>query len=254
MAKITPIKKENHQNTKVASQRDLSHLARQHIVPVNAREFSQAQTSYPIVIVKEPESNRYRAVAMLGLEVGENLYYAENKWQAIYVPQGASMVPFALGLDPEKERTLTACIDEESEFVGEDKENALFDAEGNETDYLKSIQESLGRLYENEVATEGFIKELVDNDLLLELELQIAFNNNDNKKLVGLFGIDEKKLQELSDEKVIDFHKRGLFVPIHALLGSIGQVNRLAQLRNMSDNPVKVSGIQFRPAGAEEQK
>jgi hypothetical protein len=222
-------------------------------VQINAREFAQASTSYPVVIVKDPDTPRYRSVVMLGLEAGENLYYAENKWNAIYVPQNASMVPFALGLDPEKEKTLTACIDTDSPFVGEDKDNALFDADGNDTEYFKSIQESLGRLYENELANESFIKELVDNDLLMELELQISFSNNENKKLVGLFGIDEKKLQNLSDDKVLDFHKRGLFVPIHAMLGSTGQVNRLAQLRNQGSNDIKVSGIQLRPTVTEEK-
>tara|TARA_B100000767_G_scaffold204309_1_gene191160 strand:+ start:110 stop:874 length:765 start_codon:yes stop_codon:yes gene_type:complete len=254
MTNIVAIKKEQHQNIKVANQRDLSHLAEQHIVQINAREFAQASTSYPVVIVKDPDTPRYRSVVMLGLEAGENLYYGENKWNAIYVPQNASMVPFVLGLDPEKEKTLTACIDTDSPFVGEDKDNALFDADGNDTEYFKSIQESLGRLYENELANESFIKELVDNDLLMELELQISFSNNDNKKLVGLFGIDEKKLQNLSDDKVLDFHKRGIFVPIHAMLGSIGQVNRLAQLRNQGSNEIKVSGIQLRPTVNEEKK
>jgi len=253
MTNIVAIKKEQHQNIKVANQRDLSHLASQHIVPINAREFSQASTSYPVVIVKDPDAPRYRSVVMLGLETGENLYYADNKWNAIYVPQSASMVPFVLGLDPDKEKTLTACVDLDSPFVGEDKDNALFDAEGNDTEYFKNIQESLGRLYDNEVANENFIKELVDNDLLVELELQVAFSNNESKKLVGLYGIDETKLQNLSDDKVLDFHKRGIFIPIHAMLGSVGQVNRLAQLRNQSDNEVKVSGIKFQPVAAEEK-
>jgi len=253
MTNIVAIKKEQHQNIKVANQRDLSHLANQHIVPINAREFAQASTSYPVVIVKDPDSPRYRSVVMLGLEAGENLYYADNKWNAIYVPQSASMVPFVLGLDPEKEKTLTACLDLDSPFVGEDKDNALFDAEGNDTEYFKSIQESLGRLYDNEVANENFIKELNDNDLLMELELQISFSNNESKKLVGLYGINEEKLQNLSDDKVLDFHKRGIFIPIHAMLGSVGQVNRLAQLRNQSANEVKVSGIQFRPVKTEEK-
>jgi len=253
MTKLVAIKKEHHQNLKVANQRDLSHLTDQHIVPINAREFSQASTSFPIVIVKDPDSERYRSVVMLGLEAGENLYFSDNKWNAIYVPQSASMVPFALGIDPDKEKTLTACVDIDSEFVGEDKDNALFNDDGSDSEYLKGIQESLGRLYDNEVANEQFIKELVDNDLLLELELQVGYSNNDNKKLVGLYGIDEKKLQNLSDDKVLDFHKRGLFIPIHAMLGSIGQVNRLAQLRNQSENEIKVAGIQFRPVTAEEK-
>jgi hypothetical protein len=253
MTKLVAIKKEHHQNLKVANQRDLSHLTNQHIVPINAREFAQASSSFPVILVKDPDSERYRSVVMLGLEAGENLYFSDNKWNAIYVPQSASMVPFALGLDPDKEKTLTACVDMDSEFVGEDKDNALFNEDGSDSDYLKGIQESLGRLYDNEVANENFIKELVENDLLLELELQVGFSNNDNKKLVGLFGIDEKKLQSLSDAKVLDFHKRGLFIPIHAMLGSIGQINRLAQLRNQSANEIKVSGIQFRPVTAEEK-
>jgi len=245
MANLVPLKKEQHQNLKVSSQRNLSHVAKQHIVPVHAREYAQASTSFPILLVKDPESERFRSIVMLGLEAGENLYLTDEKWNGVYVPQSVSMVPFALGLDPEKEKTLTACIDMDSEFVGEDKENALFDAEGNDTEFFKNVQESLGRLYDNEVMTEKFVQELVDNDLLVELELSMSFSTGENKKLVGLFGIDEKKLQDLSDDKVLDFHKRGLFIPIHAMLGSLGQVNRLAQLRNTSSD-VKVANIQFK--------
>ena len=250
MTNIVPISKEQHKNTKVANQRDVSHLAGQHIMPVSAREYAQAATSFPLVFVKDPESPRYRSVAMLGLEAGENLYYGENKWNAIFIPQSVSMLPFALGLDPEKENTLTACIDMDSKYVDQEDGFALFDAEGNETEQLKGVRESLGRLYENEVGTDKFINELVENDLLIELELQIGFNNNENKKLVGLYSIDEKKLNELPEEKVLDFHKRGLYIPIHAMLCSTGQVNRLAQLRNQSDNATKVTGIRFQPAEA----
>ena len=251
---IVAIKKEQHQNLKVANQRDLSHVASQHIAPINVREFPQASTSYPIVLIKDPESERYRTVVMLGLEAGENLYHEEKKWQAIYIPHSISMVPFSLGLDPEKEKTLTACIDLDSPFVGEDKEQALYDADGNDTEYFKGIQEQLGRLYDNEVANENFVKILLENDLLQELELNIAFNNEEKKKLVGIFGINEEKLHGLSDEKALEFYKSGLFMPIHAMLASAGQVNRLAQLRNASDNSVKVSGIQYNVVKAEETK
>lgn len=251
---IVAIKKEQHQNLKVASQRDLSHVASQHIAPINVREFSQASTSYPIVLIKDPDSERYRTVVMLGLEAGENLYHEEKKWQAIYIPHSISMVPFSLGLDPDKEKTLTACIDLDSAFVGEDKEQALFDAEGNDTEYFKGIQEQLGRLYDNEVANENFVKILLENDLLQELELNVAFNNEEKKKLVGIYGINEEKLHGLSDEKALEFYKSGLFMPIHAMLASAGQVNRLAQLRNSSENPVKVSGIQYNVVKAEEAK
>lgn len=251
---IVAVKKEQHKNLKVANQRDLSHVADQHIAPINVREFPQASTSYPIVLVKDPDSSRFRTVVMLGLEVGENLYHEGNKWQAIYIPQALSVVPFSLGLDPDKEKTLTACIDTDSPFVGEDKDQALFDEDGNDTEFFKGIQDQLGRLYENEVANENFVKILQENDLLQELELNIAFNNGEKKKLVGVYGINEEKLHGLADDKVLEFYKQGLFMPVHAMLASAGQVNRLAQLRNASDNSVKVSQIQYTVVKEDDKK
>jgi SapC protein len=252
MANIVPVKKEQHQNLKVATKRNLAHAAKQHIVPINAREYAQASTSFPVVFVKDPDSPRFRSVVMLGLEAGENLYYKNDSWAALYVPQSVGMIPFGLGLDPEKEKTLTTCIDLDSPFVGEDKDQALFDADGNDTDFFKNIQESLGKLYENEVASEKFIQEMIEHDLLQELELTIAFANGENKKLVGIFTLSEEKLHGLSDEKVLDFHKRGLFVPMYAMLGSIGQINRLIQLRN-DHSEVKVTGIQIQTVDAEKE-
>jgi hypothetical protein len=248
MTSIQPVRKEQHQNLKLSSKRDLAHVANQHIVPVSAAEYAQASASFPVVLVKDPESERYRSVAMLGLEAGENLFYKNEQWSALSVPQSIGMIPFSLGLDPERENTLTACVDVDSPFVGEDKDIALFDAEGKQTETLVNIENALGRLYENEKMTETFTKELLENDLLQELELNITFANDEKKKLVGVFTVNEEKLKSLSDEKVLDFHKRGLFVPIYAMLGSLGQVNRLVQLRNLSEG-TKVAGIQVTPVG-----
>ena len=254
MTNIVAIKKEQHQNLKVATKRDLTEFAEQHIAPINVREFGQAATSYPVVLVKDPDSEQYRSVVMLGLEAGENLYIDGEKWQAIYVPHALSLIPFSLGLDPEKEKTLTACIDLDSPFVGEDKDNALFDAEGNETEFFKNIHNQLGRLYENEVTNQNFIKVLTDHDLLQELEIAVQYADGSQKKLVGIYGINEEKLHGLSDEKVLEFYKAGTFMPIYAMLSSAGQINRLAQLRNASDNPQKVANIQYIVKTEEAQK
>ena len=96
--------------------------------------------------------------------------------------------------------------------------------------------------------TENFVKELEQNGLLQELELNVDLASGEKKKLTGLFTINEEKIKTLSDEKVIDFHKRGLFVPIYAMLGSLGQINRLVQLRNLSGKP-QIAGIQIAPVG-----
>lgn len=255
MANQVPVKSDLHKNLKVSSKRDLQHVEKNHIVPVTAIEYSQASSSYPIVLIKDGKGDdSYRSVVMLGLEQEENLYLDGENWQGIYVPQSISLVPFSLGLDPEKEKTLTSFINLDSPFVGEDKDQALFDDKGQATDFYKSVEEALGNLYDNEVNTNKFIQELVANDLLVELEMKVALSTGENKRLVGIYGIDEPKLHELSDEKVMDFHKRGLFIPIYAMLSSLTQVNRLAQLRNRSEAEVKVAGISIAPLKAEEEK
>ncbi len=248
MANIVPVKKEQHQNLKIATTRNISHVAGQHIIPVSAIEYAQSSASFPIVLVKNPDSERFRSVAMLGLEAGENLFLQDEKWTALSMPQSISMVPFSLGVDPEKENTLTTCIDLDSEFVGEDKDLALFEADGEDSEMFVSVQKGLGRLFDNERMTENFIKELQENDLLQELELNIALQTGEKKKLVGIFTINEDKIKDLSDEKVLDFHKRGLFVPIYSMLGSLTQVNNLVQIRNRVSEQ-KVTGVQVVPVG-----
>jgi hypothetical protein len=252
MANIVPIRKEDHQKLKLANSRNILHVAGQHIVPVSAAEYAQSASSFPIVLVKNPDSDRFRSVAMLGLEAGENLFLQDEKWVALSMPQSIAMVPFSLGIDPDKENTLTACVDLDSEFIGEDKDIALFEDEdeGKETEVLTNVQQALGRLYDNERMTESFIKELQDNDLLQELELNVALSTGEKKKLVGIFTINEEKIKGLADDKVLDFHKRGLFVPIYSMLSSLTQMNRLVQLRNeVSDN--KVTGVQIVPKAKE---
>ncbi len=251
MANFAPVKKELHQNLKVAAQRGLPDISGQHIIATHAREFPQLATSFPIFLIKDNE--RFRPVLMTGLEAGENLFYKDGILDSLFMPQAIALAPFSLGLDPEKEKTLTTCVDLDSEYVGEDKEIPLFDEKGEESELFKNIQEALGNLYNSEVLTEKFVKELEDNDLLVELQLNIDFANGEKKKLVGLYGINEEKLQALSDEKIVDFTKRGIFVPIHAMLLSFGQINRLAKLRNETDGK-KVVSLRIAPAEAEEQQ
>jgi hypothetical protein len=251
MANFVAIKSDKHQNLKISQKRNLAHVQNQHIVTITASEYAQSSASFPIVLVKNPDSPRYRSVAMLGMESGENVFYQDDKWSALSVPQSIGMAPFALGLDPDKENTLTACVDVDSEFVGEDKDLALFEAEGKESELLTNVQNSLGRLYENEKMTENFIKELEENDLLQELELKIDLSTGEKKKLTGLFTVNEDKIKSLADDKVLDFHKRGLFVPIYAMLGSLSQINRLVQLRNQN-NEVQVTSIKIEQLAKQE--
>lgn len=230
MANFTPLKKDKHQNIKVDNSRNLKQIAEQHILAVTVQEFSSLAATFPLFYIKE--GNNFRSVAMLGFETGQNFYYYNDKMNSLSIPQATAVLPFALGYDDEKENTLTACLDMDSEFVGEDKELALFDEAGEDSPLLKSMKEALGKIYQAEIQSENIIAELIKHELLIEYELLVNYEDGNKKRIVGIHNIDDKKLAALSDEVVLDFNKRGLFIAIHSMLISLGQVNRLVQLAN----------------------
>ena len=94
--------------------------------------------------------------------------------------------------------------------------------------------------------TEKYIKELAKHDLLQEFELLVNLSTGENKRLVGLYNINEAKLNALTEEQVIDFHKRGLFIPIHSMMVAKGQIHRLVKYRNEKSD-VKVTGVKLQP-------
>ena len=70
-------------------------------------------------------------------------------------------------------------------------------------------------------------------------------------KVKGIYTINEAELRLLSDELVVDFNKQGYLMAIHAMLASLGQVNRLIKLHNGSEEP-KIAGVQMRLDSGEE--
>ncbi|HBF45668.1 MAG TPA: multidrug transporter, partial [Shewanella frigidimarina] len=66
---ITLLEQTKHGDLKLTPS-DFSHVAEQHIVPVTLHEINRAATEYPIVFVKNSDTNEFQSVAMLGLKPG----------------------------------------------------------------------------------------------------------------------------------------------------------------------------------------
>ena len=52
MANVVTVRKNLHQNIKIATKRGLEHIANQHIAPISAREYPKAGNNFPIFLVK----------------------------------------------------------------------------------------------------------------------------------------------------------------------------------------------------------
>ncbi len=227
---IKPLHNEVHGKLKIKNGINVEFLKEQHLIPLVAHEFARTATEYPIVFVKNNDSGEFQAVAMLGLEPGENLFVKDDVWQGGYLPHAATRYPLALVPNPQQQEQLLVAILEDSHLVSEEEGNALFDEKGEETEYLKARKESLIRYIEFSQVTTNFTKFLAEKELLIAQTLTLEIKG-EKRDINGIYLIDEKKLNELSDEEFLEIRKRGYLAPIYSFLTSMPQVNRLARLK-----------------------
>jgi len=111
--------------------------------------------------------------------------------------------------------------------------------------FLDNRQKLLSELANSEMATRDFIKKIDDLGLLHPIVIRAHYVNGQQRNINGMMTISEKNLQALDADIIADLHKTGYLGAIYAILLSIGQLNRLVQLTQGSENPVR--SLQLQP-------
>lgn len=233
MAKPTPIDKVAHKDLKVKPN-TLELLKDQHLAPVVAHEFPSVASQFPIIFVKDQETGQFRVVAMLGLEPGENLFFKDGKWDATYLPANYRAYPFSLAAMDQEGKNIAVCIDVESDLVSKDEGQALFDEDGEQSAFLKGASDFVTTLVQQNEVTRHFVNYLVEKELLAPQSLTVSSADGKKHDLNGIYRIDEKKFNELSDEDFLELRKRGYLVPIYAHFSSTMQINSLGKRKQAS--------------------
>jgi hypothetical protein len=249
-----PLDKNKHKDLKINLNNNFAHAKDTHLAAASMREYAQVASCMPIVLVKDPKSDNYHSVAMLGTEQGVNLYLQDGKWQGHCVPLNVQRYPFDVRPDGEK---LGVFLDENSPLISTDGE-AVFTDEGEPTPYLNNRQQLLQELASSEMATQSFINKIVELELLDPIQLGVQYVDGTKRNITGMHSISEKRLQGLDEAQILDLHKTGYLGAIYALLMSLGQLNRLVQLSANGAAPIQ--GMQLRieepaseePAGKEQ--
>lgn len=232
MAKVELLNSNTHKNIKIKTNRDVSDLNQQSILPLVLGEFSHAATEFPICFIKNNQSEDIQIVALMGIERGENLFVKGNDWDAAYMPARYTHRPFGLLQNPEDKANFGIAVDFDSELVNEEEGVTLFDENGNETEFLAKQKEAMRTYLEQEHLTKGFAKELMDKELLVQRQITVTVHDK-QFNIDGVYIIDEKKFEELSDEVFMDFRKRGLLNPIYTHLLSMRQMNNLIRRKSL---------------------
>ncbi|MFA3792232.1 SapC family protein [Aliiglaciecola sp. SL4] len=235
-----PLDKNKHSALKVKTQHNFEFAKETHLASATLREFAQIASCMPIAFIKDQASGNFHSIAMLGLEQGTNLYFKDDKWLGHVMPLNIQRYPFDVRPDGDK---LGVYIDENSALVGEEEGESLFTAEGEPTDYLKNRQDLLGDITNSELATQRFIKRIVELELFDAVQLNVQYANGEKRNVTGIYGINEKRVNELSDEIIIELKNNGYLGAIYTAMLSLTQLNRLVQLSANTDKPIRAIQI-----------
>lgn len=213
---------------------DWSPAAKLNSLFVAAVEFADASRDMPIVFVNagndEAGKMLVAPVAVFGLAKDENLYLADDRsWRGNYMPAVLRLYPFCIArVDNER---FAICIDSEWKGISQDSGEALFDANGEPSQLMGTVQKQLEQLEHEIQRTRLVCSKLQELDLLRDMRFEAQIPGGQSFTVDGFFTVDEPRLNALPDATLVDLQRTGVLGLIHAHLISLGNMRRLADWR-----------------------
>lgn len=217
---------ERHKGLGLIDSQSLSFAASSNAIPLNAAEFSMASRDYPIVFVGEEDIN---SVAIVGLKNDENLMVdKDGNWaRGAYIPAYVRRYPFIF-VHQAGTSQYALCIDRASSRISSDGETAFFDG-AEKTELSEKAMEFCTLYQRHHIATEAVLKQLGELDLLVTHSIQFPLGDGNSMTLKDFRIVDEKRLQELSDDDFLKLRKSGALAAIYCHLVSLNSWQNLLQ-------------------------
>lgn len=217
------LNRENHKDLSFLPVTDLSFSRDVNSVPVLGIEFFEASRDVPIVFSRD-ESGTYFSIALLSLRSkGHDQLDDKGQWKGRYTPAFIRRYPFALTDDKH------ICFDKDYAGFNVDDGEPLFDKEGANTKALDNIIEFVTNFDAEHQRSREFCGALTEQELFTPFKLQIMTADKQPLRMDGLFVIDEKKLENLPDNIVNDWFKKGFIAWAYAHLHSLGALRQLGE-------------------------
>lgn len=236
MSNFTLLDKNKHKNTRILTGRGAEFGENIHLLPVIIDELANLVLEYPVCLIKNNETGQFGLQALLGFDVGENLFLQNNEWAANYLPLHIKRQPFMVGVNakqgeqPSPENTMIT-INTESTRVQETSGELIFDENGNITPFMQEINKLLSILVSGMLRTDAFIKALSTHNLIEPIQLTVNLLNSEEKRFDGIYTINEEKLKQLDSNTLADLNNKGYLQACYLLLASMGNIQKLIALK-----------------------
>lgn len=201
-------------------------------------EFIELQKEYPILFRKNPETQKYHSIALLGLSQNENLFLnsnIESGWDAHYIPAIVAKGPFLIGFqsqDSGNSKAPVIHIDLDHPKVNEKDGYPLFLEHGGNSPYLEHIAKILKLIHQGMAAQDAMFELFSEFDLIESIDIDIALNNSEKLTLIGNHTINEDKLLALSGDKLEKLNRMGFLHLAYAAISSLTNIRKLTEIKN----------------------
>lgn len=194
-----PVTVEHHKDLAIKAGVSYEYAKKVNSVPLTAVEFAQAAIEYPIVFAGNDES--VMPAVILGVRNSENLYVDDSgAWRGKYIPAFVRRYPFVFSTDGAGNRFILHVDESYSGCNREGRGERLFDNDGQQTQYLKSILNFLQDYQGRFMRTKQYCERLKSLGLLQPMQAQFNLTSGEQRSLSGFMTVDREKLKAISAE------------------------------------------------------
>ncbi|KCZ61666.1 hypothetical protein HY36_03730 [Hyphomonas atlantica] len=236
MANTALLNNIDHADLKIVTRRGAEFGDSVNQVAVYPTEFSELQRDYPIFFRKD-EAGNYFCVVLMGLDKGENLFLAGDRWNANYVPALLQRGPFLIGfqdqnVDGKVRREPVIHVDLDNPRVSKTEGEPLFLAQGGNAPYLQHVSQVLRVIAIGDEMTKPMFEAFDQAGLIEPVSLDLKLDDHTEYKVPDLFTLSEERLAALEGEMLERLHKGGFLRAAYLVLASLSNVNRLINMKN----------------------
>lgn len=240
MKNIELVNNVKHRNTRIITRKGKEFGDGVMSVATFPLEFRLLQPHYPILFQKDPETDRFNALALFGFEERENLFLDDKGWNASYIPLVMQRQPFHIGFqrgstgsNDDKSRVMSINMD--SPRINEQEGERLFLEQGGTTEFLDYMAAMLETIHRWNEQGQQFDQILLQYNLLEPVTFDITLTNGRQAQLLGFYTINEDVLGKLDGETLGKLNAMEYLMPIYMAIASLSNIKKLIALKSQKE-------------------
>lgn len=244
MTTLVELNPKDHMQLKVASNSVALLASQMQIVNITAQEIPQASTEFPVFFTRNTQTGDWGASVLISFMEGFAPFVRDEQWRAIYTPNFLRTFPI-FPMRSDTSDTYSLGIDPTNQMFNTESGEALYTEEGKETHYLDLVRRTIDADIKSGYQTYLMAKEFAELNLFKSIDIALQFQDGSTQNLHGLYTVDEDELLKLTQEQIHEFHQKGYFVIIHAVLISVYQINRLVRLHEGLESKDRIVSVKM---------